>query len=684
MNIVAFDTETHLIQPGLLTPKLVCVSVMTTHPYQPKTALLYDRFNGTNVIEGMLSNTDIHLVGHNVAYDLGVLVARRPELIPVVFDAYEQGRIWDTKVRQELLDIASGRSTRNGATFALRNGEWVKAGYSLAGLSGHYLGKDRFAEKTDENAWRLRYAELEDVPLTEWPVEATAYAKEDAEDTLAIFLKQGGVEGALPTEPEQVRAAWALHLMSVWGVRTDRASVADLEQRLLAEQVRLRKRVIQAGILVPKRVPEDEAEFHEEVVKRKKATKKDLQPALDGSTPEIEYEDGVAYVVTRTTVPMRWAKDSKKIEAYTQRYLTLRGKDVELTATGRVSTAKDTLKQTGSYLLDLVADGGGVDKVLGTYVPVLKDGTQRPINARFNVLVNSGRTSCSEPNLQNLPSGRKVGGTRECFVPRDGFVYVSVDYDTLELRALAQVCLTLFGKSEMAASINKDRDLHSQVGATMLGMTYEDVEKGKKVKGSPAKTARDAAKVFNFGAPGGLGASSLVDYARAGYGVTISEQQSREMKAQWLKAWPEMVTYFAWINQAVGLGEAVLRHPITGFVRGDVGYTDGCNHLFQHLAAQGAKRALYRAAKEAYAEPDSAFFGSRPVVFVHDEIIAEVPEGRAAAASGRLAQIMCEEMALLIPDVKITASPTLMRYWTKDAVETYDTDGTLVPWEKKS
>jgi hypothetical protein len=154
------------------------------------------------------------------------------------------------------------------------------------------------------------------------------------------------------------------------------------------------------------------------------------------------------------------------------------------------------------------------------------------------------------------------------------------------------------------------------------------------------------------------------------------------MKAQWLRAWPEMVTYFEWVNQAVGLGEATLVHPITGFVRGDVGYTDGCNHLFQHLAAQGAKRALYRAAREAYAEPDSPFFGSRPVVFVHDEIIAEVPESRAAAASTRLAQIMCEEMALLIPDVKITASPTLMRYWTKDAVETYDVNGTLVPWEK--
>jgi DNA polymerase I-like protein with 3'-5' exonuclease and polymerase domains len=70
------------------------------------------------------------------------------------------------------------------------------------------------------------------------------------------------------------------------------------------------------------------------------------------------------------------------------------------------------------------------------------------------------------------------------------------------------------------------------------------------------------------------------------------------------------------------------------------------------------------------------------VVFVHDEIIAEVPEDRADAASRRLAEIMCSEMATLIPDVKITASPTLMRYWTKDATETYDADGKLIPWEK--
>ena len=120
MNLVAFDTETHLITPGLLTPKLVCVSLAFDNEVQ-----LYDRFTGTNVVEDLLQKSDVVLVGHNVAYDLGVLCARRPELLPLVFNAMDAGRICDTKIRQELLDIASGRSVRNGATFALRNGEWV-------------------------------------------------------------------------------------------------------------------------------------------------------------------------------------------------------------------------------------------------------------------------------------------------------------------------------------------------------------------------------------------------------------------------------------------------------------------------------------------------------------------------------------------------------------------------------
>ena len=92
------------------------------------------------------------------------------------------------------------------------------------------------------------------------------------------------------------------------------------------------------------------------------------------------------------------------------------------------------------------------------------------------------------------------------------------------------------------------------------------------------------------------------------------------------------------------------------------------------------RQALFQAAKEAYSDPTSPFFGSRPVVFVHDEIIAEVPEGKLHEAAFRLSQIMVEAMSTLIRRVKISATPAAMRRWTKEATDKYE-NGKLIPYE---
>jgi DNA polymerase-1 len=112
--------------------------------------------------------------------------------------------------------------------------------------------------------------------------------------------------------------------------------------------------------------------------------------------------------------------------------------------------------------------------------------------------VASGRTSWSDPNLQNPP---RAGGVRECFVPRPGFVFVAVDYDTLELRALAQVCLDLFGWSKMADRLNAGEDLHAALGARFLGIDYDAFMKLREAGDEDAKKARQNAKGFNFGRP---------------------------------------------------------------------------------------------------------------------------------------------------------------------------------------
>ena len=143
-------------------------------------------------------------------------------------------------------------------------------------------------------------------------------------------------------------------------------------------------------------------------------------------------------------------------------------KDLGLTK-GSVSTAQDELLGSGDKDLIAFAQGGVARKLLSTYVPFLDKGIGSPINAFFNVLVRTGRTSCSKPNLQNLP---RSYGIREAFVPRPNMTFCTVDYDTIELRALAQVHLNWFGSSSLADAFVNGEDPHLSLAAYFLKLPY--------------------------------------------------------------------------------------------------------------------------------------------------------------------------------------------------------------------
>lgn len=120
--------------------------------------------------------------------------------------------------------------------------------------------------------------------------------------------------------------------------------------------------------------------------------------------------------------------------------------------------------------------------------------------------------------------------------------------------------------------------------------------------------------------------------------------------------------------------------PGPGLVRGGCHFCDGANNAFQGLAARGAKAAFYRVCHEAYTEASSPVFGVRPVVFVHDEIVAEVPIATAHEAAQRVSEIMVQTMHLFVPDVRVTAEPALMEQWLKGAEPVYDSKNRLIPW----
>ena len=121
----------------------------------------------------------------------------------------------------------------------------------------------------------------------------------------------------------------------------------------------------------------------------------------------------------------------------------------------------------------------------------------------------------------------------------------------------------------------------------------------------------------------------------------------------------------------------------TGYMRGGLGFTDMSNTSFQHLAAMGAKHALWNVTKEMYTDIKSLLYGGKILIFLHDELFMELPEETASDAGFRVEKVMVDSMREFIPDVKIKAPPALMRRWYKGA-DTVIVDDKLIPWEPKA
>lgn len=618
-EICTLDFESHLIKPGMPAPKPVCLAMKIG---DGESKLYVGDQDMHDAMRRVLVGNYI-LVGHNISFDLLVACASWPSLLELIFDAYDSGRVRCTQVRQQLIDIARGEDE-----FRDRGHIQFKTTYKLDALINYWF--DHHLEKDD--TWRLRYGELDDVPLSDWPIDARTYPLGDTDWTARLFGAQGGLvskepwaaKGQIPDELPQTSSDFDLALISAWGFRTDGVMVAALRDRLEkivnAALVTLRA----AGLVNPPG----------------SASVKNMQALF----ARVE----AAYKKMRKPVPM--TDPSKKFPK------------------GQIKTAGEVLLASGDDDLILLGNVGDKMTLLNTFVPTLERGTRVPICVSYNVLVNSGRTSARKPNVQNLP---RIGGARECVVPRDGRVFIFCDYDTIELRMHAQNCLDMIGYSILADAFQRDMDPHLMIAAQILGITYEVAKQRLDDGDDVVAEMRQLAKPANYGFPGGMSAASFVEYAH-NYDEKLKKLVDLAMAERLHKGfftmWSENPEYFKRVGNMIGPRGGTQRQLVSGRVRGQVYFTEFCNGLFQGRTADGTKAAMKRLVRECYMG-SSALYGSRPVIFMHDEFGMETddhPE-RAHAAAQRLALVMREEMQRFAKDVPIKCGPLMMRRWNKGA-----------------
>lgn len=617
MQAAAFDCETFLITEGNLAPDLVCISFA-----QPDhSSMLYHAIDGSPCFRSM---ADIALsygtpvIGANTAYDMAVMLAHDPLLDTRIWTLYDRGLVRDVIMRQKMIDIARGCY---GGFRKDDAGKVYKIGYSLAELAKRHLGIE-----LDKGAdtWRLRYSELYEVPLYEWPADARKYAEDDAVATMAVYQAQEADAALLLDEPARCRTAWMLHLMSCYGIKTD---------------------------------PKVVAKFVE--------------------TTNKSVEEVKALLVQHGLVRANGKRDTKVAKARMVQVCQAKGLEMAKTDGGDIALDDATCKKTGDSILSAYANYSSLAKVVSTDIPILLKGVNTPIQTRFEPLLETGRTASSAPNIQNI---KRLVGMRECFRPRPGYVFVDADYAMLELCTWAQTCLWALGYSRLAEVLNAGDDPHLAFAAQIQSITYQDAEARRKAGDEEVEQNRLVAKVGNFGFPGGLGKDSFVEYAASSYKVTISVEKAVELKRFWLAQWPEARHYFDWIAKKEGEQGISMQRFVCGSWRSGMRYTVACNDPFQSLGATAATWAGYDLARACYFEREHILFGSRPVNFIHDQYLVEVLDDECAHDRAMaVADIMVRAAKRAIPDVTPKVEPLLCRYWSKKAKAVFK-DGRLVPW----
>lgn len=633
MTPVCFDTETARIRPGLQSPPPVCIQWISPTTNAEIIHCVIEERRAYEWCRWLLESPDVLIVGHNVAYDLCVLMSRWPDLVPLVFDAYVNDRVTCTIVREKLHDIEHG--VRRGRPYDMRS---VAERRAISPLPDK------------EDPWRLRYWELRDVPVHLWPDEARRYALFDAWFTATIFAKQSHK----PDEFRQARADLWLSLASAWGMRTD---------------------------------PEQVQRFYD-------ATRHELEE----ERRQLQAIGLVRYDGSRDTTA-----------AKTRMVACCRalGIDVHLTDTGQVSLSAEACEDSDDPFLQAYARYTSHGTILSR-VKRLAHGVHTPIQPSFDSLAETGRTSCRQGDVkpgkevtawgfQTQNPNRKVG-MRECFVAREGCVFIASDYDKCELCTVSQVNIWMHRELHLpetnvrlAQQLNDGKDPHLGLGAQILGISYDEAVRRKK--DPDVKEKRQMAKPANFGFPGGLGIAAFMSFAKSQYGVVLTEAQARTLKDDWLAAFPEFDVYFRVVRsmlKSVGTNDdgteklrADIKHPMSDRKRGRVPFTVACNSFFQGLAADLAKDAGFRIAYECYRDPSSPLFGWRIVNFIHDEIIIEGPREQCHDAAVRMKEIMEAAGRKWCPDVPVKASPSVMYRWSKSAEDTIDPKtGRYIPYEE--
>ena len=317
-------------------------------------------------------------------------------------------------------------------------------------------------------------------------------------------------------------------------------------------------------------------------------------------------------------------------------------KPIKKTATG-YSTNADVLEtlRVNYPVVELILAYRGLEKLRSTYIDALplqvNEKTGR-IHCTFNqVVAATGRLSCQDPNLQNIPvrteEGRKI---RESFIPeKEGWVFLAADYSQIELRLLAH----LSEDQALIDAFNHGEDIHQLTASKIFNMPIEKVTKEQRYQ----------AKAVNFG----------VIYGQQAYGLAkeihVTQKEAARFITAYFERYPQVKKFIEESKEKVR--EAGVAVTLTGRERKipEINSKNGmirqaAERLAVNTPLQGAAADLIKLAMLKVNEQLSKNkLSAKMILQVHDELIFEAPESEIEVLQPIVKKVMEEVFVLKIP-----------------------------------
>ena len=200
---------------------------------------------------------------------------------------------------------------------------------------------------------------------------------------------------------------------------------------------------------------------------------------------------------------------------------------LEMTKSGAPSTAEGILQRLkGQHEgIDLLLSHRELSKQVSSFV----EGWKRFIDSSGRMHPNfklhgtvTGRLSCSDPNLQQVPRDKAI---RTLIGAPKGWRFLECDYSQVELRIAAMIS---GDKTMLEIFNNASEDIHRKTAQVLTG------------KSEVTKEERKKAKAVNFGFLYGMGYKKFQEYARDKYQTELSLEEAQLFRAKFFETYSDL------------------------------------------------------------------------------------------------------------------------------------------------